>query len=261
MNYCNTLDPPLNCTMNINGGVSSSPCFHDQPSKSSSESFDVTIDTLPSSNYSTEDSFLHPTSHITNVVGTLLPYPNGTEHYFPIHGCPSDKLIRQTIHKSKHSVPCIPELLSRTPTWAVPSFWLDSNFPVLDFSSEAPASSWSSFDLSDHIRQNLSAPKSLCTYPHKVRKEKLGDRVAALQQLVAPYGKTDTASVLTEAIGYIKFLQDQVEVLREDNNGSIEWKGDLRRQGLCLVPLSCLSHIDFDSCGGPIFNWTFPRVA
>ncbi|PKI49634.1 hypothetical protein CRG98_029971 [Punica granatum] len=233
MNYCNTLDPPLNCTMNINGGVSSSPCFHDQPSKSSSESFDVTIDTLPSSNYSTEDSFLHPTSHITNVVGTLLPYPNGTEHYFPIHGCPSDKLIRQTIHKSKHSVPCIPELLSRTPTWAVPSFWLDSNFPVLDFSSEAPASSWSSFDLSDHIRQNLSAPKSLCTYPHKrlqysgdgtregkranrlmelkspgfepkksrsnpshascpplkVRKEKLGDRVAALQQLVAPYGK------------------------------------------------------------------------
>ncbi|CAL2233259.1 unnamed protein product [Prunus armeniaca] len=75
--------------------------------------------------------------------------------------------------------------------------------------------------------------------PFKVRKEKLGDRIAALQQLVAPFGKvniekrtlvfslfnvfqfnlitnsilqTDTASVLMEAIGYIKFLQNQVEV-------------------------------------------------
>ncbi|MBA0722223.1 hypothetical protein Golax_002912, partial [Gossypium laxum] len=47
--------------------------------------------------------------------------------------------------------------------------------------------------------------------PFKVRKEKLGDRIAALQHLVAPFGKTDTASVLMEAIGYIKFLQNQVE--------------------------------------------------
>ncbi|KAK4387502.1 Polygalacturonate 4-alpha-galacturonosyltransferase, partial [Sesamum angolense] len=47
--------------------------------------------------------------------------------------------------------------------------------------------------------------------PFKVRKEKVGDRIAALQQLVAPFGKTDTASVLMEAIGYIKFLQTQVE--------------------------------------------------
>ncbi|KAJ6730965.1 TRANSCRIPTION FACTOR BHLH83-RELATED [Salix viminalis] len=49
--------------------------------------------------------------------------------------------------------------------------------------------------------------------PLKARKEKLGDRIAALQQLVAPFGKTDTASVLMEAIGYIKFLQNQVETL------------------------------------------------
>ncbi|KAG7593108.1 Myc-type basic helix-loop-helix (bHLH) domain [Arabidopsis thaliana x Arabidopsis arenosa] len=49
--------------------------------------------------------------------------------------------------------------------------------------------------------------------PFKVRKEKLGDRIAALQQLVSPFGKTDTASVLMEAIGYIKFLQSQIETL------------------------------------------------
>ncbi|XP_027356976.1 transcription factor bHLH110 [Abrus precatorius] len=93
--------------------------------------------------------------------------------------------------------------------------------------------------------------------PSKVRKEKLGDRIAALQQLVAPFGKMDTASVLMEAIGYIKFLQGQVETLsvpymkssqnqtnRMMQGGSTiddankEPKQDLRSRGLCLVPLS-----------------------
>uniref|UniRef100_A0A0V0GTI8 Putative ovule protein n=1 Tax=Solanum chacoense TaxID=4108 RepID=A0A0V0GTI8_SOLCH len=41
----------------------------------------------------------------------------------------------------------------------------------------------------------------------------MGDRITALQQLVSPFGKTDTASVLSEAIEYIKFLHDQVNVL------------------------------------------------
>ncbi|KAL5061617.1 hypothetical protein RYX36_023354 [Vicia faba] len=47
----------------------------------------------------------------------------------------------------------------------------------------------------------------------KVRKEKMGDRITALQQLVSPFGKTDTASVLSEAIEYIKFLHEQVTIL------------------------------------------------
>uniref|UniRef100_A0A162AI11 BHLH domain-containing protein n=1 Tax=Daucus carota subsp. sativus TaxID=79200 RepID=A0A162AI11_DAUCS len=104
--------------------------------------------------------------------------------------------------------------------------------------------------------------------PFKVRKEKLGDRIAALQQLVAPFGKTDTASVLMEAIGYIKFLQNQVETLSVpymkssrnrtkktqgglgDGNGEeAEGMRDLRTRGLCLVPLSCLSYVT-DGGGG-----------
>lgn len=73
------------------------------------------------------------------------------------------------------------------------------------------------------------------------KKDKVGERVAALQQLVSPFGKvsvmslnfsiimwllwadeddsftvwlqTDTASVLQEATGYIKFLHEQLQVI------------------------------------------------
>lgn len=104
--------------------------------------------------------------------------------------------------------------------------------------------------------------------PLKVRKEKLGDRITALHQLVSPFGKTDTASVLLEAIGYIGFLQSQIEALsspylsnssanmrhqqtvegdrnctfQEDYAQGDEPK-DLRSRGLCLVPLSCTQHV------------------
>ncbi|XP_057428291.1 transcription factor bHLH113 isoform X2 [Lotus japonicus] len=95
---------------------------------------------------------------------------------------------------------------------------------------------------------------------HAKRKEKLGERIAALQQLVSPFGKTDTASVLHEATGYIKFLQDQVQVLCSpylqrlpscsqpgdgDNDGGEEEaeKLNLRSRGLCLIPVSCTVHV------------------
>ncbi|XP_042397483.1 transcription factor bHLH110-like [Zingiber officinale] len=109
--------------------------------------------------------------------------------------------------------------------------------------------------------------------PLKVRKEKLGDRIAALQQLVAPFGKTDTASVLMEAIGYIKFLLDQVEklcgrymklsgnkrsrtALQEASNlESLGPKQDLRSRGLCLVPLSCTSYMTSEQGVWPPSNY------
>ncbi|EXB74538.1 hypothetical protein L484_026235 [Morus notabilis] len=78
--------------------------------------------------------------------------------------------------------------------------------------------------------------------PLKVRKEKLGDRITALHQLVSPFGKTDTASVLLEAIGYIRFLQSQIE----DMEGQEKLK-DLRSKGLCLVPVSCTQHVGSDN--------------
>ncbi|KAF6154162.1 hypothetical protein GIB67_016414 [Kingdonia uniflora] len=101
-------------------------------------------------------------------------------------------------------------------------------------------------------RPRIGTPSPLPTF--KVRKEKLGDRVTALQQLVSPFGKTDTASVLLEAIEYIKFLHEQVNVLSTpymkngvipqyqqtlDKTRSSEGRNqDLRSRGLCLMPIS-----------------------
>ncbi|KAJ6907198.1 hypothetical protein NC651_017784 [Populus alba x Populus x berolinensis] len=129
-----------------------------------------------------------------------------------------------------------------------------------------PSSNFQSKNFLTEAKKNRSTPRSLCP-PLKVRKEKLGDRIAALQRLVAPYGKTDTASVLTEAIGYIQFLHDQVQTLSvpymkssnikparttqvssNEEDGKGQQKRDLRSRGLCLVPLSCVSF--FNTCNG-----------
>ncbi|XP_076893458.1 transcription factor bHLH153-like [Bidens hawaiensis] len=79
----------------------------------------------------------------------------------------------------------------------------------------------------------------------KERKEKVGERIAALQQLVSPYGKTDTASVLLEAIEYIHFLHDQVKVSSAPylhSNPTAQSQDldlyNLKDKGLCLVPVS-----------------------
>ncbi|KAK7279590.1 hypothetical protein RJT34_24643 [Clitoria ternatea] len=100
-------------------------------------------------------------------------------------------------------------------------------------------------------------------------KVKIGDKITALQQIVSPFGKTDTASVLFEAIGYIKFLQEQVQLLsnpylktnsHKDPWGSLdrkdkeEAKVDLRSRGLCLVPTSCTPLV-YRENSGPDY-WT-----
>lgn len=103
-------------------------------------------------------------------------------------------------------------------------------------------------------RPRIETPSPLPTF--KVRKEKLGDRITALQQLVSPFGKTDTASVLHEAIEYIKFLHDQVNALstpylkygsppvQQRQQGADKPKDqqaltkELKTRGLCLVPIS-----------------------
>ncbi|KAJ8651013.1 hypothetical protein MRB53_004036 [Persea americana] len=89
----------------------------------------------------------------------------------------------------------------------------------------------------------------------KGKRVKLGERITALQKLVSPFGKTDTASVLHEAMGYIRFLHDQVQVLSSPymqrlpssahlpDRGEEESRLDLRSRGLCLVPVSCTVNV------------------
>ncbi|XP_038691873.1 transcription factor bHLH112-like isoform X2 [Tripterygium wilfordii] len=124
-------------------------------------------------------------------------------------------------------------------------------------------------------RPRMETPSPLPTF--KVRKEKLGDRITALQQLVSPFGKTDTASVLHEAIDYIKFLHDQVNVLStpymknghpiqqvqqsfDKLNSSEGVKQDLKSRGLCLVPISSTFPVSNETSADfwtPTFGGTF----
>lgn len=180
---------------------------------------------------------------------------------------------------------------------------------MLDFSNSAPAP-----ELKNHQSDNSSESNNTATGSAlkkarvqasssaqstlKVRKERLGDRITALHQTVSPFGKTDTASVLQETIGYIRFLLGQIEALSypylghgtgnymhqqtgpagernpglfpqfpgqllnhsKNNNGTAEagqteqgaedggeGKKDLRSRGLCLVPVSCTSHLGADN--------------
>ncbi|KAF2931500.1 transcription factor bHLH68 isoform X2 [Oryza sativa Japonica Group] len=141
-----------------------------------------------------------------------------------------------------------------------PQFLLQSNTDRLhdhhqDAGSPSPATRSSPGSPAAAKKPRIEAPSPMPTF--KVRKEKLGDRITALQQLVSPFGKTDTASVLHEAIEYIKFLHDQVASLSSPYlrcgrpvqlqhqqgshkvNGNCEGKQlDLRSRGLCLVPVA-----------------------
>ncbi|KAL8537626.1 hypothetical protein ACS0TY_012663 [Phlomoides rotata] len=140
-----------------------------------------------------------------------------------------------------------------------------------DHSSECNSTSSGGVPKKPRVQQSSPQPAL------KVRKEKLGDRITALHQLVSPFGKTDTASVLSEAIGYIRFLQGQIEALSSPymRNGSLstghghhtqhsvqernclfqEEGGqdsqsrvkDLRSRGLCLVPISCTQNVENDN--------------
>ncbi|KAJ4830412.1 hypothetical protein Tsubulata_018089 [Turnera subulata] len=103
---------------------------------------------------------------------------------------------------------------------------------------------------------NVSAEEHWDTHDPKLRlpvrrSQKLSDKITALQKLVSPYGKTDTASVLQEASLYIKLLQQQIQNLFQMLSSSYDTTRpiqhseeihtkleDLRSRGLCLVPIS-----------------------
>ncbi|XP_047317898.1 transcription factor bHLH112-like isoform X2 [Impatiens glandulifera] len=203
--------------------------------------------------------------------------------------CPNNS---QLVSPSMPKLPFDPSIFSDQ----APSLWSPSDiranfFPSLSCpkitapkvaSQSSNGLSWSSTmrkninnDQKPLKRPRIETPSPLPTF--KVRKEKLGDRITALQQLVSPFGKTDTASVLHEAIDYIKFLHDQVNVLSSpylrngkptiqkhgQKNESLysqeakegNSKQDLKSRGLCLVPLSSTIPIAIETTRAADF-WT-----
>ncbi|XP_022769043.1 transcription factor bHLH110-like isoform X3 [Durio zibethinus] len=252
---------------------------------------------LPPTNYlkNNEQKDLHDLSEklLLKTISSGFPmFSAGSEFYSTTQNCsiPGSTCLPSRRNFSQIYPSINISNLSQASSPNIPSSF-DMNLEALDLLSPARFSSRSSFTNPSRDHNNLGIYKEISPsfgFHHhhfqqsnqrpayspskQVRKEKLGDRIAALQQLVAPFGKTDTASVLMEAIGYIKFLQNQVETLsvpymksyrnktsRSKQGGSTmeegneeEAKRDLRSRGLCLVPLSCMSYVTNDS-GGSIW--------
>ncbi|XP_047250224.1 transcription factor bHLH111 isoform X2 [Capsicum annuum] len=116
--------------------------------------------------------------------------------------------------------------------------------------------------LEDNLETNSKRQKNeFSSTTIQVPKMRLGDKITALQQIVSPFGKTDTASVLWETINYVRFLQGQIQLLSHaymKSNTCKEryWGGfeknevDLRSKGLCLFPISFTPQIYHENNNG-----------
>ncbi|KAF9677512.1 hypothetical protein SADUNF_Sadunf08G0115400 [Salix dunnii] len=145
------------------------------------------------------------------------------------------------------------------------------------------------------VKKAKHESSSVSSVKMQASKVKLSERVTALQQIVSPFGRllsflfvinifsfsfkfqTDTASVLYEAIQYIKFLQGQVQhfalwlqllsnpymkttnsqkdpLVGLDRKDKGDAELDLKSRGLCLVPISCTPQIFHDNTGSDY--WT-----
>ncbi|XP_020090326.1 transcription factor bHLH66-like [Ananas comosus] len=63
------------------------------------------------------------------------------------------------------------------------------------------------------VRARRGQPPTLTASAERLRRERIAERMKALQELVPNANKTDKASMLDEIIDYVKFLQLQVKVL------------------------------------------------
>uniref|UniRef100_A0A2P2LM29 BHLH domain-containing protein n=1 Tax=Rhizophora mucronata TaxID=61149 RepID=A0A2P2LM29_RHIMU len=70
------------------------------------------------------------------------------------------------------------------------------------------------------IRPRVRARRGQATDPHSIaerlRRERIAERIRALQELVPSVNKTDRAAMLDEIVDYVKFLRLQVKVQQID---------------------------------------------
>ncbi|KAL1325430.1 transcription factor bHLH123 isoform X2 [Arachis ipaensis] len=251
--------------------------FSPQYSSCSGDS-NITSQQLLSSNFQMDSSSSAPLYCNTSMLqGLLGPESNNQAHQGPISNFPYSTCLNSNNNNNQlHFTNNAPFWNASEPApvsikdarsiffpslhqpFSAPSFDQQSkNMVVLQNISEVRDSGGSMLKKSENEQsskrpRNETPPSPLPAF--KVRKEKMGDRITALQQLVSPFGKTDTASVLSEATEYIKFLHEQVTVLstpymksgaqtqHHQNSGKSKEadgpKQDLRSRGLCLVPIS-----------------------
>lgn len=74
------------------------------------------------------------------------------------------------------------------------------------------------------VRPRVRARRGQATDPHSIaerlRRERIADRMRALQELVPSCNKTDRAAMLDEIVDYVKFLRLQVKVLSMSRLGA-----------------------------------------
>ncbi|KAG5008718.1 hypothetical protein JHK87_017233 [Glycine soja] len=135
----------------------------------------------------------------------------------------------------------------------------DQEFQV----SGAPWSHMCNSTATGGVYKKTKSQPSSSQPPLKVRKEKLGDRITALHQLVSPFGKALSSPYLGNGSKNMRNPQsvhgERNSVFPEDpgqllNDNGLKRKGapnqdakdkprDLKSRGLCLVPVSCTQHV------------------
>lgn len=181
-----------------------------------------------------------PQNGINSVVD--VKQENSPNNYLYVHGTKEDNFQapKPTTWTSSppNSSPCVSSFSSNMLDFSNTTNKADGRHPPPDrSSSECNSSSTATGGALKKARVQPSSPQPT----FKVRKEKLGDRITALHQLVSPFGKTDTASVLLEAIGYIRFLQCQIEALSLPYLGSgsaanMRPQHSVQGDGNCIFP-------------------------
>ncbi|OMO75212.1 transcription factor-like protein [Corchorus olitorius] len=209
-----------------------------QAASAPSNSFDMNLealDLLSSARFSRSSSFnSHPSNshdHFDNLgIYKDSPYNNFGLHHYHQH-------MQQSNQRPAYNTS--PSKISTT------SFPSSNEITEAKRGSISPAEPKAAAAAGAAKKSRLDSRAS-CP-PFKVRKEKLGDRIAALQQLVAPFGKT-------LSVPYMKSSRNKTCRPKQGGStmedGKEEARRDLRSRGLCLVPLSCMSYVTNDSGGG-----------